>query len=175
VATLVVGDFEWDDAKSRENLKKHGVSFEEAMTALADPFALEAADLVHPSRFVTIGRSALMRTLFVVHAESVRGGRIRLISARRASPAQRTRSGGDMKKADATRHSEDDTARYDWAHAKRGRLAARAAKASALLRILDADLAERFPDSKAVNDALRALLAVEGALAKKRPRGRRAA
>ena len=53
--------------------------------------------------------------------------------------------------------------------------AKRAAKASALLRILDADLASRFPDSQSVNEALRALLTLESTLPKKRPRGRRAA
>jgi hypothetical protein len=79
------------------------------------------------------------------------------------------------KKTKAAHLPEGDLARYDWAHAKRGRLAARAAKASALMRILDADLASRFPDSRSVNEALRAIIAVEGALGKKRTRGRRAA
>ncbi len=80
-----------------------------------------------------------------------------------------------MKKIDPAHLSDADLRRYDWAHATRGRLADRAAKASALLRILDADLAARFPDSRSVNEALHALVALEGALPKKRPRGRRAA
>ena len=49
-----------------------------------------------------------------------------------------------MKKLESTRSSETD-ARFDWTRAKRGRLAGRAAKVSALLRILDVDLAARFP------------------------------
>ncbi|MBI5486850.1 MAG: hypothetical protein HY905_05930 [Deltaproteobacteria bacterium] len=65
--------------------------------------------------------------------------------------------------------------RYDWSRASRGRLAARAARASALLRILDPDLARIFPDSRSVNDALRALVALGSALPKRRSRGRRAA
>lgn len=83
VALQRYGDFEWDTTKARENLRKHGVSFEEAITA----FALDAPDLYIPGRFVLIGYSHRARVLFVVHAE--RGSRIRIISARKASPAQR--------------------------------------------------------------------------------------
>jgi hypothetical protein len=72
-----------------------------------------------------------------------------------------------MKKADLAKLREGDIERYDWARARRGRLAARAAKASALLRLLEADLAARFPDSKSVNDALRALVALEASLGKR--------
>jgi hypothetical protein len=89
VATVVFGDFEWDDRKAAANLKKHGVSFEEAITALADPYAIGAPDLVFPERWITIGRSALLRVLFVVYIESVSGGRLRIISARKASAPQR--------------------------------------------------------------------------------------
>lgn len=85
--TVQYGDFEWDAAKAASNLRKHGVSFEEATTVFDDPDALDAPDLHVPGRFVIIGRSAHVRILFVVHAE--RGERIRVVSARRASPAQR--------------------------------------------------------------------------------------
>ena len=83
------GDFEWDDRKAAANLEKHGVSFEEAITALADPGAITAPDLFVPDRWITIGRSALLRVLFVVHTETLPGGRIRIISARKASASQR--------------------------------------------------------------------------------------
>lgn len=89
MATVVVGDFEWDQRKAILNQRKHGVSFEEAITALADPRALSASDLVDPDRWIVIGRSALFRVLFVVHAENRPSGRIRIISARKASRAQR--------------------------------------------------------------------------------------
>jgi uncharacterized protein len=89
VTTVVLGDFEWDDRKAELNLRKHGVAFEEAITALADPRGVEAPEFEYPGRFVTIGRSALMRVLFVVHAENVPGGRVRIISARKATPGQR--------------------------------------------------------------------------------------
>lgn len=85
--TVIYGDFEWDPAKARENLGKHGVSFEEASTVFDDPDALDAPDLIYAGRFVLIGRSHESRVLFVVHAE--RGERVRIISARKASPVQR--------------------------------------------------------------------------------------
>jgi uncharacterized DUF497 family protein len=87
MATIVSGDFEWDHAKAEVNLAKHGISFEEASTAFDDPDSLEATDMVDPTRLVLIGRSHVYRVLFVIHAE--RGARIRLISARKASPVQR--------------------------------------------------------------------------------------
>jgi hypothetical protein len=79
-------EFEWDPRKARENLLKHGVGFEEALTAFADPLSIEIPDPEHSldeERFVLIGRGARGRLLVVVHTE--RGDRIRLISARRAT------------------------------------------------------------------------------------------
>ena len=89
MATVVFGSFEWDDQKAATNLAKHGVSFEEAITVLDDPNAIEAPDLIEPDRYITIGRSDLLRVLFVVHLEIARSGRTRIISARKASPSQR--------------------------------------------------------------------------------------
>jgi len=66
VATVVLGDFEWDDRKAATNLRNHRVSFEEAITALADPAAVTAPDLYDPDRSITIGASTLLRVLFVV-------------------------------------------------------------------------------------------------------------
>lgn len=67
------------------------MSFEEAITALADPHAVGAPDLILPERWITIGLSALLRVLFVVHTENLPGGRIRIVSARKASATQRRR------------------------------------------------------------------------------------
>ena len=66
-----------------------------------------------------------------------------------------------MKRREPATLPEGHLRRYDWAKATRGRLAARAAKATALLRILDPALARCFPDSQSVNDALRALVALD--------------
>ena len=71
MAIVVFGDFEWDSEKAASNFRRHRVTFEEALTALADPRALEAPDLLRPERHVTIGMSVLVRVLFVVHTEAV--------------------------------------------------------------------------------------------------------
>jgi uncharacterized DUF497 family protein len=83
-------EFEWDPAKERTNRRKHKVSFDEATTVFADPFSLNMPDPSHSEReerFVVLGRSSKARLLIVAYAE--RGLRTRLISARRASPAER--------------------------------------------------------------------------------------
>ena len=83
MATIVFGDFEWDDHKAAGNRRKHGVSFEEASTVFADAESLVKADTTTPDRFHIVGMSAIARVLTVVHVE--RGPRIRIISARKAT------------------------------------------------------------------------------------------
>jgi DNA-binding XRE family transcriptional regulator len=62
VATIVYGDFEWDEAKAATNLAKHGISFEEAVTAVVDPNAVFLADDAGTEqRLVAIGMSQRMR------------------------------------------------------------------------------------------------------------------
>jgi hypothetical protein len=75
-----------------------------------------------------------------------------------------------MKRTSVARLPEGHLERYDWSRAKRGRLAARARKACALLRMLEPELAARFPDSKSVNEALHALLVLETAIPKRSSR-----
>ena len=82
--------FEWDDAKARTNVTKHGVSFEEASTVFADALSITIPDPAHSQtedRFIILCRSHRERLLVVVHTE--RSDKIRLISARRASRAER--------------------------------------------------------------------------------------
>lgn len=84
--------FEWDPAKAAANLRKHGVSFEEAETAFSDERGLLLDDPDHSEaedRFVLIGMSAVLRVLVVCHAQRVGGDTIRLISARRADSTER--------------------------------------------------------------------------------------
>jgi len=81
---------EWDPAKAASNLRKHGVSFEEAATALADDYSITGADPEHStgeSRFITFGLSNVRRLLVVSHTE--RGEALRIISARRATKQER--------------------------------------------------------------------------------------
>jgi uncharacterized DUF497 family protein len=82
--------FEWDEAKSRRNLNKHGVSFEEASTIFGDPLARTIHDTLHSKeedRFVNLGVSQRGRLLVVVFTD--RGERIRIVSARVATRRER--------------------------------------------------------------------------------------
>lgn len=87
MATVLDGAFEWDSEKAVSNVAKHGVEFAEAMSALADLGAVEFADIDQPDRVITIGFSARARVLLVVTTDA--GGHTRIISARRATPAER--------------------------------------------------------------------------------------
>ena len=79
-------EIEWDSEKAISNLQKHGVSFEEASTALLDPLALAQEDATSEGepRWVLIGMSARGRLLTVIYTLR-RPERIRLISARKAT------------------------------------------------------------------------------------------
>ncbi len=82
--------FEWGGVKARRNLKKHGVSFDEATTVFFDPLAGTISDPDHSVgeyRFLTIGRSANGRLLVVAHTEDDHATRI--ISAREAARHER--------------------------------------------------------------------------------------
>jgi len=81
-------DIEFDPEKAAANLRKHGVSFSHAETALRDPNALtiEDTDAEGELRLVTLGMDALGRLLVIVHTP--RDERTRLISARKASPRE---------------------------------------------------------------------------------------
>lgn len=80
--------FEWDEAKDRTNVKKHGISFEEASTVFADENARIIADPDHSDeedRFVMMGASLSLNILVVCHCYRKEGQVIRIISARRAN------------------------------------------------------------------------------------------
>ena len=84
--------FEWNIEKAAANVRKHGVSFEEATTVFADPLALLIPDPDHSEaemRYLVLGMSLRQRLLVVASAE--RPPRTRLISARRASREERRR------------------------------------------------------------------------------------
>lgn len=87
MATVIEGDFEWDPVKAASNLVKHGVSFAEAATVFADPFAVYLDDGSGFGHMVAIGTSLRERVLFVVHVE--RGERDRIISARKATSGEK--------------------------------------------------------------------------------------
>jgi uncharacterized protein len=79
---------EWDEAKSRLNQRKHGVSFDEAAAVFYDDHALILADPGHSreeERFILLGLSSSLRLLVVCHCYRGEDDVIRVISARRAT------------------------------------------------------------------------------------------
>ena len=84
-------EVEFDPAKARSNLRKHGVSFSHAEQALRDDmaFTVEDSDASGEQRFVTLGMDAFGRVLVVVHTQ--RDERTRMISARKASSGEARR------------------------------------------------------------------------------------
>ena len=85
MSTRRIEHFEWDSEKAASNLRKHRVSFDEAMGCFLDPHGLDLEDLAHPDRIVLIAYSRASRILAVVYAERMERAIIRIISARRAT------------------------------------------------------------------------------------------
>jgi len=81
---------EWDKKKAARNVRKHDVTFDEAATVFDDPNGcyLRNEAPSYEDRLILIGYSSRRRLLFVVHAEVGRDA-IRIVSARKAGPAQR--------------------------------------------------------------------------------------
>jgi uncharacterized DUF497 family protein len=83
--------YEWDDRKAAVNLEKHGVSFEEAITVFEDARLMLRLDEEHSTedeeRWHAIGFTNKARLVVTVIVD--RDGRVRVISARKATPAER--------------------------------------------------------------------------------------
>ena len=95
--------FEWDPVKAELNRRKHGVSFETALRAFADPFALSVQDRFEgwEARWTTLGLVEGRLLLLVAHTvrEENEDGEdieiIRIVSARRADRSERRRYGDE--------------------------------------------------------------------------------
>ena len=90
--------FEWDPNKASLNVRKHGVSFEEAQSVFYDEFAVQFFDTEHSSdeeRFLLLGISTGARLLLVCHCERESGNVIRIISARKATKRESMFYGGE--------------------------------------------------------------------------------
>jgi len=84
--------FSWDDRKAAQNLKKHGVSFEDASTVFFDDNAKEYFDPDHSSnedRFLMLGFDCRLRLLVVSYCVDRQKRQIRIISARKATTKER--------------------------------------------------------------------------------------
>ena len=88
-------DFEWDAAKALSNVRKHGVSFDQATTVFLDTLALTTFDAAHSAyeeRWFTLGLDASGVLLAVAHTYQATGSiniRVRLVSARPATRRER--------------------------------------------------------------------------------------
>ena len=95
MSTEIVYDFEWDAAKALSNVAKHGVTFDQAATVFRDVLALTVFDSAHSQseeRWFTLGHDASGALLAVVHTYQATGptrARVRIISAREATPRER--------------------------------------------------------------------------------------
>ena len=81
---------EWDDRKATANVRKHGVTFQEAASVLEHALSITFRDPDHSHdefRFLTIGSGSIGRILLVAHTD--RGEAVRLISARLATRSER--------------------------------------------------------------------------------------
>lgn len=85
-------NFEWDPKKASTNIKKHGVSFEEAQTVFFDSYARLIPDpdsSFGEERFIILGQSNDLKTLVVCHCYREPDDNIRIISARKADKYER--------------------------------------------------------------------------------------
>ena len=86
--TIGAVDFEWDAGKAAGNFRKHGVDFADAVGVFDDPVALSMPDDdPGEERWIGLGTDTLGRVLVVVY--TYRDEKIRIISARRATPSER--------------------------------------------------------------------------------------
>jgi uncharacterized DUF497 family protein len=142
-------EFEWDAAKAEVNLRKHGVSFEEATTAFYDNMSITIPDPLHSereARFVLLAGPAP-----VIWSQSCMSTAVReFVSSVHDQP--RARSANSMKR----QTEQDMLPEYDFSRGVRGKYVGRLAKGSNVV-VLDRDVQRMFPDSAAVNAALRAL------------------
>ena len=91
-------NFEWDHAKAKSNLRKHGVSFEEAQSVFYDDLAVQFYDETpdEEERFILIGMSNLSRILIIVHCERGDNSEVlRIISARKATKIEQQHYRGE--------------------------------------------------------------------------------
>lgn len=87
-----------DSAKATANVRKHGVSFEEALSVFYDEFAVQFFDEEHSAgeeRFLLLGMSTGAQLLLVCHCERESGDAIRIISARKATKRESTFYGSE--------------------------------------------------------------------------------
>ncbi len=82
-------NYQWDSRKAASNLKKHGIDFADAISALEDDWALTLKHqyVNDEERFATVGMDSMGRIVVVIY--TYRHNDIRIISARKATKKER--------------------------------------------------------------------------------------
>jgi len=147
--------FEWDPRKAVSNFSKHGVSFQEALTAFADPLARIFDDEDHSikeQREIIIGHSAKERLLVVCF--TARGESVRILSARNEREK-------NMKKTSSRRRPKGEEMRreyrFDYRKSRPNRFAT-LMKQGTVAVVLDPDVASVFQSPESVNSLLRSVI-----------------
>lgn len=86
--------FRWDPQKARSNLRKHGISFDEAVAVFHDVLSVTIPDMLHSDdedRFIIIGHTLTHKLVVVVHTDD--GSTVGIISARPAMAHERNQYG----------------------------------------------------------------------------------
>ncbi len=84
------GEFEWDAAKAESNFEKHGVSFEAARGVFDDVFAFESCDFDSEPGEIRYVITGMVNDVILKVVYTERGGRLRMISARKATKHEQT-------------------------------------------------------------------------------------
>jgi hypothetical protein len=84
-------DFEWDDAKTASNHRRHKITFEQARKVFTDPFIIEWVDEGHDEHEQRFNALDMVEDRLLFVAYTMRRDTIRIISARRAEPFERRR------------------------------------------------------------------------------------
>ena len=166
-------NFEWDPEKAEANLRKHGVSFAEAVTVFGDPLSMNMPDPDHSKGNNGSSFSACQIVFACWSCPTPRGDRERELLVP-GWQLDMNESNMNKSKVKARPHSSDeDTMRpeYDFSKAVRGVTAARYAEGTNLV-LLDPDVAEIFPSARAVNEALRTIARLSRVALRRRSRKR---
>lgn len=148
----------WDPAKAAQNLKKHGVSFDEAREVFNDSFRSTVLDEDHSDeedRYVSIGVTIVGKLLILFYTH--RGETVRLITARQPTRSETRHYMDDDQWIfdEPMEPGDEETSHLDWSKAVRGLHYIPREKGSATL---DEDVYGIFRTSEEVNNALRMLI-----------------
>ena len=147
--------FDWDDEKAKANLQKHGIPFEEAESVFDNPLAATFKDAEHSieeDRWIITGHSKLGQLLVICFIW--RGETLRIINARKATNQEaKEYEKGKEKETDEML----DEYHFDYSKAEWGKFAGKVKRTKSAVYI-DPEVASAFPNSDAVNQALKQVI-----------------